>query len=147
MMTTVAVIKPRLPVYTEGPPLDGGAGPGVLAGDSRHDNTPTSGGEIGVIVGVVLFITLIILAVFVWRSRKFKRDKANAAAAAADGHAPEDNLQSGPIADEDRDAARFSTIENDKDLQLVVEQTPRAVTTAHWKTWGKSDPRDGGTSH
>ncbi|RYO99101.1 hypothetical protein DL764_006903 [Monosporascus ibericus] len=140
----VAIVQPRhSDAYTMGPPLDGGAGPGVLAGN--HPDVPATAVEIGIIIGVVLLITITIVSMFLWRARRQKRAAVNQATAAPQMHrSSEDNVQPAPLPKDGRDAERFSTIDSDK---FTVEQPPRSTPIMNWKSWGKHAHRDGMDEH
>ena len=57
--------------FSAAPPLDGAVDPNDLAGSPRAGSV--SGLEIGVIVGVVIAVTLLLIAIFVWRARKNRK--------------------------------------------------------------------------
>lgn len=148
--TIITVVQPREGgTYTEGPPLDGGAGPGVLAGNKSEDHKASM--EVGVIVGVVAAIIGTLVGLFAWRAHRTKKAKKKAATATrGDDQSSEGIAQPNPLPKDDRDVERFSTIENDK--VLAFEQPPRAAPMMNWKTWGKHGQhgqhgqRDGGKS-
>ncbi|RYP34577.1 hypothetical protein DL767_004218 [Monosporascus sp. MG133] len=141
----MAIVQPRNSgAYTMGPPLDGGAGPGVLAGN--HPDVPATAVEIGIIIGVVLLITVTIVSMFVWRARRQKRAAVNRATAAPEIHrSSEDFAQPAPLPKGDRDAQRFSTIDSDKFPS--VEKLSRSTPIMNWKSWGKHAHRDGMEEH
>ncbi|RYP72825.1 hypothetical protein DL771_004009 [Monosporascus sp. 5C6A] len=141
----MVIVQPRdSDAYTMGPPLDGGAGPGVLAGN--HPDVPATAVEIGIIIGVVLLITITIVSMFVWRARRKKRAAVNRATAAPQMHrSSEDIVQPAPVPEDDRDAERFSAIDSDKFPS--VEQPSRSTPIMNWKTWGKHAHRDGTEEH
>ncbi len=143
-ITTVTVVQRHGEgTYTEGPPLDGGAGPGILAG-THHDN-PRSASEIGIIVGAVAALTLTIAGMFIWRARKQKRAKANQAATNRVTIQSSNGIsQPAPLPKDDKDVERCSTIENDK--VLAGQELPHANSMLNWKSWGKHSQRDGGMS-
>ena len=154
MIPTVTVMQERdepghtHPPYTQGPPLDGGAGPGSLAGN--HADVSVSGAEIGIIVGIVGAITLTLVGLFIWRARRLKYAANNrnatlhSASPSTEGitHTvpmPKDDRDGR----DDRDADRFSTSDNDK--ILAIEQQPtRATPIMSWKPWAKNGQRNGG---
>ncbi|RYO76929.1 hypothetical protein DL766_010006 [Monosporascus sp. MC13-8B] len=130
--------------YTMGPPLDGGAGPGVLAGN--HPDVPATAVEIGIIIGVVLLIIITVVSMFVWRARRQKRAAVNQATAAPQMHrSSEDIVQPAPLPKDDRDAERFSTIDSDKFPS--VRQPSCSTPIMNWKSWGKHARRGGMEEH
>ncbi|RYP58557.1 hypothetical protein DL769_008906 [Monosporascus sp. CRB-8-3] len=141
----MAIVQPRASgAYTMGPPLDGGAGPGVLAGN--HPDVPVTAVEIGIIIGVVLLITITIVSMFVWRARRQKRAAVNQATAAPRmNRSSEDIVQPAPLPKDDRDAERFSTIDSDKFLS--IERPSRSTPIMNWKSWGKRAHRGGMEEH
>ena len=136
------------PPYTQGPPLDGGAGPGALAGN--HGDVNVSGTEIGIIVGIVGAITLTLIGLFIWRARRLKQAAKNRNAAVPAANPSSEGI-SQPITmpkddrdgRDDRDVERFSTTDNDKIL-AIDQQPTRATPIMSWKPWAKSGQRDGG---
>ncbi|KAK7756527.1 hypothetical protein SLS62_001362 [Diatrype stigma] len=133
--TVITVVQPRGGgTYTEGPPLDGGAGPGVLAGNKSENHSASV--EVGVIAGVVSAIVGTLVGLFAWRAiRIWKAKKKAATATEADGQSSEGIAQPTTQPKDDRDVERLSTIESDK--VLAFEQPPRAAPIMNWKTWGK----------
>lgn len=145
MMTTVTVVQPRSGgPYTNGPPLDGGTGPGVLAGNGSENRTTSM--EVGVIIGVVTAIVFTLIDIFAWRARRNKRARNNLdSTAPGDGQSSERIAHPSPLPKDDRDVERFSTIEHDK--ILAFEPPPRAHPVMNWRTWNKHGQRDGGMSY
>lgn len=138
------------PPYTQGPPLDGGAGPGALAGN--HGDVTVSGAEIGIIVGIVGAITLTLVGLFIWRARRLKH-AANSRNATGPATSPSSEGITQPIpmpkddrdGRDDRDAERFSTTDNDKIL-AIEHQPTRATPVMSWKPWAKNGQRGCGRS-
>ncbi|RYP24208.1 hypothetical protein DL765_000703 [Monosporascus sp. GIB2] len=141
----MAIVQPRTSgAYTMGPPLDGGTGPGVLAGN--HPDVPATAVEIGIIIGVVLLIIITIISMFVWRARRQKRAAVNQATAAPQMHrSSEDIAQPPPLPKDVRDAERFSTIDSDK--LPSVKQPSCSTPIMNWKSWGKHAHRSGMEEH
>ncbi|KAI1641475.1 hypothetical protein F4809DRAFT_636761 [Biscogniauxia mediterranea] len=130
--------------YDGGSPLDGGGSPSTNLGGNSDSFSSPSGLEIGVIVGVVAFVILSIVALFVWRNRKARAAKDVDALAATDDAAATARHQRrsvGSVPVPPSKDRRSSTLENDKALELERQAHNRLHPVADWDHWGQPRSR------
>ncbi|KXJ93817.1 hypothetical protein Micbo1qcDRAFT_172710 [Microdochium bolleyi] len=132
--------------FSAAPPLDGAGDPNDLAGTPRTG--PVSTLEVGVIVGVVIAVTLLLVGIFVWRARKNKKLEQDRLAAQMISDAEE--CSSDRPSREDQHPIGFIASIADTDKILAAERPDRTAATrartgsvdhSAWSDWGSPGNR------
>lgn len=136
--------------FNAAPPLDGAGNPSDLAG-SPHGG-PVTALEIGIIIGVIIAVTLLLVAIFFWRARRNRKVELEKLADRRDMDVEEGN--SIPHSWDDQDGCAGNIADTDK--ILTVERSDRRETTrpltpnfdrqtwGQWAPGGHSSQRQGG---
>ncbi|KAJ1336000.1 cell wall integrity and stress response component [Microdochium nivale] len=133
--------------FSAAPPLDGAGDPTDLAGTGRTG--PVSTLEVGIIVGVVILVTLLLVTIFVWRARKNKKLEQDRLAAQMASDVEECTSDRGSR--EEQHTMGFITSIADTDKILAAERPERtaaartragSVDHSVWSDWGASGGRE-----